>query len=197
MRLISTFRVTNKQAVPRQGGLLILAHHRAYLDPIPIQLACLRPIHFMSKQDLFEMPTIGWILRWFRAFPVSRGGASVASLRHAIALLEAGECVCMFPEGGTNQTKRLAKIMPGAALIVKRSRATVIACGIVGTDLVMPGDARLPRLRPWTKVEVIWGKPTRFPGVTSNDEILQWVGDELAELSRIGAPPGVKKADSS
>ena len=69
--------------VPRKGAVLILANHQADVDPIAVQVACPRAIHFMAKSELFEMAVIGWLIRSLEAFPVMRGEPDRASMRHA------------------------------------------------------------------------------------------------------------------
>ena len=73
MLVLGPLRVRGAERVPRSGGLLILANHIADIDPPVVQISCRRRIHFMAKSELFEIPVLRHLIRWFHAFPVKRG----------------------------------------------------------------------------------------------------------------------------
>lgn len=181
LRVCGGLRSSGEYRVPREGGLLILANHLAYLDPIPIQVTSPRLIHFMGKADLFKMGWLGAFMRWFRAFAVNPQSPDTKALRLAIQLLKEGRAVCMFPEGGTNQTGRLAPLFAGAALIARRSGAQVICCGLQNCEHMMPGDSRYP-LPCGKPVIVAWGEPKRFEPHAADEEILGWARGQLIAL---------------
>ena len=81
------------------GGVILAANHRSFLDPFLIGCCIGRPIYFVAKQELFRNPIVGWFLNCLGAFPVRRGGADEDSVDTALALLERGRPVVIFPEG--------------------------------------------------------------------------------------------------
>ena len=113
--------VRGSRRVPRKGGVLILANHIADIDPIVVQMACRRTIHFMAKSELFEIKLLGPLIRWFRAFPVKRGEPDRPSLRHAIELLSTapGGSTILITQWSVAscQNPPLASV-PGAGLLV-------------------------------------------------------------------------------
>ena len=48
------FKVTGAEYVPAEGGAIIAPNHKSMYDPFFIGLATKRPLHFMSKDALFE-----------------------------------------------------------------------------------------------------------------------------------------------
>ena len=52
----------------------------------------------MAKQELF-VPVLGYIYKTLGAFPVKRGGADRAAIKHGIEILQSGEVLAIFPEG--------------------------------------------------------------------------------------------------
>ena len=182
MLLLGPLKVRGAQHVPPSGGLLILANHIADLDPPVVQLACKRRIHFMAKSELFEMPVIKHLIRWFHAFPVKRGEPDRASIKHAIGLLHLGEAVCIFPEGELSESGRMQPLLAGAALIVRKAGVPVICCGLRNTNRVMPYRSVVPR--PgfcFTYAE--WGEPRSFSDGAEADEVIGWATQELRRLT--------------
>lgn len=182
MTLFGPLRVFGRSRIPRKGGLLILANHRADVDPIAIYLACPRPIYFMGKSELFAMPVVGSIMRAFRAFPVKRGEPDRAALKLAAAYTHLDNVVGVFPEGQLTEDGKLQPLKPGAALIVRLTECPVICCGLRRTERIMPYGKVIPRpALGW--VEVHWGEPRSFAKGTRPEEILGWVESELRHLS--------------
>src|SRR5829696_8303889 len=91
------------------GAVLLASNHRSFLDPFVIGCCLPRPIFFVAKQELFKYRPIGWILNCLGAFPIRRGESDEESLKTALALLERGEAVVIFPEGTRIRAGSLAK----------------------------------------------------------------------------------------
>lgn len=182
-------RVEGADQVPRKGPLLVVANHVTDLDPILVQFACRRPLHFMAKRELFAMPGLKTLLPWFRAYPVDTDSPDRAALRHTLRLLEAGQAVLVFPEGRLAPGPGRLPLKPGVARIARRAEAPVIVAAISGARPYMPyGTTRLRRVRPRRPAIVRWGSPRRFEG--SNDaEILAWLDAELDRLTTDGEHP--------
>lgn len=176
-------RIFGRRKVPKSGGVLILANHRADVDPILVQIACPRPVYFMAKSELFEMPILGRVIRGFRAFPVKRGEPDRDAIKRAVALLQAGECVCVFPEGELSETGEMLPLKPGVALIVRMAQVPVICLGLRNTNRILPYGAVVPRpaLR-W--VEARWGETRSFDAHVKSEEFLAWADAELRRLSK-------------
>ncbi len=171
--------------VPREGPVLILSNHIADVDPIVVQVACPRAVHFMAKSELFEMGMLGRMISWFQAFPVKRGEPDRAAMRHAIELLKMGEAVSVFPEGQLSETGELQELKAGVALIIRQAETPVICCGIRNSNKVMPYGRVLPRFS-WRRVYVEWGEERKFTKESAPEEILAWVSGQLAELTMNG-----------
>jgi len=92
-----------QEHVPRTGGVLLVANHISYADPLTFARYvwdCQRVPRFLTKSSLFEVFFVKWVLRGAGQIPVHRGAADArGSLRDAVAALEQGECVCIYPEG--------------------------------------------------------------------------------------------------
>ncbi|NLK08155.1 MAG: 1-acyl-sn-glycerol-3-phosphate acyltransferase, partial [Firmicutes bacterium] len=56
--------------IPPTGGMILASNHVSYLDPLFMGCGINRPISFMAKQELFDIPAIGWLIRKLYVFPV-------------------------------------------------------------------------------------------------------------------------------
>jgi 1-acyl-sn-glycerol-3-phosphate acyltransferase len=54
------------------GGCILAANHRSHLDPPVLNIISPRPIIFLAKKELFEVPILGWIIKKAGAIPVKR-----------------------------------------------------------------------------------------------------------------------------
>lgn len=131
-------RIGGLENVPAEGPVLVAANHLHNADPVLLAMAFPRVLYFMAKRELFGNAALGGIIRWAGAFPVDRGKADRAAIRHAEALLADGHAVAMFPEGTRSRTGRLGSGQPGAGLILLRSGVPLVPAAITGTDR-LPG----------------------------------------------------------
>ena len=101
------WRFEGLERVPPQGPLLVAGNHLSYLDPFAhayfVVRAGRRP-RFLAKQELFEIPLIGTVLRGAGQIPVKRGTGDQSPLEAASRVLAAGEVVVVYPEGTTTST---------------------------------------------------------------------------------------------
>src|SRR5918997_909960 len=112
--------------IPARGGVLLASNHRSFLDPFVIGCCLRRPIFFVAKQELFENRLKGWILNCLGAFPIRRGESDEESMKTALALLERGEAVVIFPEGTRIRRGALKGAKRGVGRLALESGAPVV-----------------------------------------------------------------------
>jgi 1-acyl-sn-glycerol-3-phosphate acyltransferase len=171
MFLFCHWQVEGRENVPRCGPLIVAPNHISYLDPPVAGSALDRQLYFMAKVELFAHPFLGWLIRQYGAFPVQRGVADRAAMRHAERLLRAGHAVLVFPDGTRSPDGRLTAGELGIALLALRTGAPVLPIGVDGTDRVMPRGTLL--MRP-ARVRIRIGPPISF--------------DDLCGPPLVGAP---------
>lgn len=183
-RLTGGFRVTGREHIPRSGPALIAANHISYLDPPAVGTALPRRTYYFAKQELFRIPLFGPLIRSCYAFPVDREGDDKQAFRYAIALLQAGELLTVFPEGARSPDGTLQPLARGAALIAARAGAPIIPCAVSGTDQVLPRGAKFLH-RGLIQVSFAPPLPTRTAAGGTKIE-LQAVTDRVAaEIARM------------
>ena len=74
----------------RKGALIIVANHASDFDP-PLLSSCVRrPVSYMAKEELFQVPVLSQAIQVYGAYPVKRGSPDRSAIRAALAQLEAG-----------------------------------------------------------------------------------------------------------
>jgi acyl-[acyl-carrier-protein]-phospholipid O-acyltransferase/long-chain-fatty-acid--[acyl-carrier-protein] ligase len=124
-RLIYRIRTHGSEHLPASGGVLLLPNHITWIDAIILQLACRRPIRFVVLDEIYHRPLLHPILRLFGAIPVSPVHAK-EGVRVAVARLQAGEVVCIFPEGELTRTGTLLRLQKGFELIARKGGVPVV-----------------------------------------------------------------------
>ncbi len=98
--------------MPAEGGVLMLGNHISWIDWAMVQMASPRPVRFVMIRSIYEK----WYLRWFFDFfgvvPIGRGHSKEA-LAMIGDLLNAGEVVCLFPEGAISRNGQLGEFKKG------------------------------------------------------------------------------------
>jgi 1-acyl-sn-glycerol-3-phosphate acyltransferase len=101
--LLFRIRWRHLDRMPAQGGVIVVINHISYVDTLLMARLIWqtgRIPRFMIKSGVFGKPVLGAIMRGSKQIPVARGTADAArSLEAAVAALEAGEAVIIYPEG--------------------------------------------------------------------------------------------------
>jgi len=150
-----------------EGGVILAANHRSFLDPFAIGACLGRPIYFVAKQELFKKPLIGWFLNCMGAFPVRRGESDEESVATALALLERGEAVVIFPEGTRIRTGSLQRPKRGVGRLALESGKPVVPIAVTGSERAREGW----KIKP-VKVHIRFGAPLMFPRVADPSPFL-------------------------
>ncbi len=192
VRPLLPLRLIGDESVPNEGPLLVVSNHLSNADPIFLEMAFPRPLFFMGKVELFRNPLFRWVLRRFGGFPVERGTADRAALRHARKVLDHGLAVALYPEGGRSLTGAMVRGLPGAGLIALQSRAPVLPVGIYGTEFYPVNGEKLPR-RPKSAprgVTIIFGETFRIPERVDGERVTAEEATRLMMLRVADLLPG-------
>jgi len=150
------YRASGYEPLEKEDGALILVNHQSFLDPLLVGLPLHRPISFLARESLFDVPVVGWILRKTHVMAINQEAPSTASLRETIRALHHGFLVGIFPEGTRTPNGALSEFKPGFAAIVRRARRPIYPVGIAGAFQALPIKSWF--LKP-TRVRIVFGKP--------------------------------------
>jgi 1-acyl-sn-glycerol-3-phosphate acyltransferase len=197
---IYRLRTVGREHIPIDGPALLVCNHVSFVDWMIIASACKRPPRFVMYHGYLKTPFVGWVFRDAKVIPISPGREDASLMEAAFeriaAELEAGEVVCLFPEGAITKDGRMNRFRPGVEKIVQRTPVPVIPVAIVGmwgSFFSRAGGAamRRPFRRVWSKIQVVIGVPLSPEGVTADG-----LGRLVAELGGF-APPEIGAAGSS
>lgn len=140
-------RVYGKEHFPKAGGVLLCSNHISELDPPVVGMTAPRPVHFIAKEELFEVPVLKTILPNINAIPIKRGMSDRNALRKGLAVLKDGNVLGLFPEGTRSKTGELGEGLAGAGFFALRTDAKVVPCAVIGS------------YKPFRTTKVIYGAP--------------------------------------
>lgn len=152
------------------GGALVICNHLSYVDAVVLQIASPRPMRFIAFAGFVKNPFMRFVFRTAGVIPVT-ANKPMKGIRLAWDAINAGELVCIFPEGAISRTGQLMRLKRGFGLISEAARAPVIPAvidGLWGSIYSFAGNKYLwksPRLKP-TPVCVIFGRPMPPADVT-------------------------------
>lgn len=156
--LIYRVRAIGVENVPKQGALVLAPNHFSQMDHFFVGVYLRRKIRFMAKSQLFGPPVLTYIYKHGGAFPVRRGHHDEEAFKTAFTILDQGEMLLVYAEGGRSRSGKLGEVKPGLGRIALESGAPVVPVAIHGSERVR----RWKRFR-FPKVTVQFGEPLSFP----------------------------------
>lgn len=125
-------RVTGLEKVPNDGAVIVIANHRSGFDPPMVGAILRRPVHFMTKAELFSYPLLPIVFKYVQAYPVHRGHPDRKAIRHSLEILNHGEVIVLFPEGHRTETGDLQKARAGVVYLAQKTNCVLLPIGITG-----------------------------------------------------------------
>src|SRR3954454_21320617 len=101
--------VEGLEHIPLEGPVLLPGNHDSHWDPVAIGVAGLRrrQIRALAKAEMWKRPVLRTILDGMGQIPIARGAGDVGALDAAIAELQGGACIGIFPEGTLSRGREL------------------------------------------------------------------------------------------
>lgn len=149
------------ERLPHDGPAILCPNHISFLDSAFLMLSVERTISFVGKAEYMDSWKTRFLFPAMGMIPIDRSGGhqSMAALDAATDVLRRGELFGIFPEGTRSRDGQLHKGRTGAARLAMAVGCPIYPVGIIGTDLIQPPDARLPKLRRSCTIRI--GRPIR------------------------------------
>jgi 1-acyl-sn-glycerol-3-phosphate acyltransferase len=172
--------------IPEHGAVVLTSNHVSYFDPLIIAGCVRRPVRFVMYYKIFQIPVLNFIFRTAGAIPIAGAKEDPEILAAAWVkiqqVLDAGEVLCIFPEGGLSKNGDMKTFRPGIERILddnsKKGGASVpvvpmALCGLWGTFFSREGGSAMSGLptRLWSKIALKIADPIPAEQVTA--QILQ------------------------
>jgi 1-acyl-sn-glycerol-3-phosphate acyltransferase len=186
LRFIYRPWVEGGEHVPAEGAAIIAGNHLTVVDSIFMPLVVDRKVTFLAKSDYFtEKGPKGWFKKWFFGgtgnVPIDRSGgkASEAALRTALAVLDGGDLLGIYPEGTRSPDGKLYRGRTGVARMALEAEVPVIPVAMIGTYEMQPPGRVIPKVR---RPGIRFGPAldfSRYYGMASDRYVLRAVTDEI------------------
>ena len=177
-RLVYRFRIVHDERLPTTGAAVLVCNHVSFVDAVLLMAASPRPIRFLMDAQIFRIPVLGWMFKLAKAIPIAPQKTDPATYEAAFAaaraVLEDGEMVCIFPEGGITRDGTLQPFKGGVMKLVEGMPDLPVIPMALGNlwgsffSRVEGGQAMVKPLRRgvWSPVSLTVGEPLRAATVT-------------------------------
>ena len=124
---------------PRQP-YVFMPNHLSTVDIWALFVAAPRPIRFIAKKQLAQIPLFGWAMAAGRFIFIDRKNPAAAkrSINLAVQRIRDGSSVVIFPEGTRSRDGLLAPFKKGGFHLAANAGVKVVPVAIRGAGHVMP-----------------------------------------------------------
>jgi 1-acyl-sn-glycerol-3-phosphate acyltransferase len=156
-------RATGLENIPATGGAVFAMTHFGYLEFALVEwqtwLHNRRRVRFMATKRAFDKPVVGSLLRGMKHIPVdmSAGGEAYAQ---AVAALERGEIIGVFPEAGVSASFTVRDLKSGAVRLAAQAGVPIIPVAVWGGQRLLTKNRKIRlRDRLGVPVDFAFGAP--------------------------------------
>ncbi len=174
LKLVYRIKVEGLENVPKGNDYIVCANHLSTLDPPMLASILPRPISFMAKQELFDIPFLRWWIDWLGSFAVNRDSLSPSTVKTVMEIKKSNWVFGIFPQGTRGEFGTITGVTKTFAGFAKITKCSVLPIGITGTQEA--------RHLPFTgNIKVKIGKP--IPYDNNPDVVVEkWI-EEIQKLT--------------
>ncbi|MFD4369063.1 lysophospholipid acyltransferase family protein [Rhodococcus sp. NPDC058521] len=182
------FTIHGAENIPAKGGAVLAVNHTGYMDftyaGIPVRNVK-RYIRFMAKKEVFDNKVSGPIMRTLKHIPVDRAAGS-DSYKAAVAYLQRGELVGVYPEATISRSFEIKDFKSGAARMALEADVPIIPIVIWGAQRVWTKGFPRRLGRTNTPISISVGKPIApyEPAADLTAEVRSTMQQQLLELQK-------------
>jgi len=177
--LILRITVDGYENVPTEKPLIVTANHFSWFDaPLLTLHLPVRPA-FLIATESQRFWFVRMFMKAFNGIPIWRGRVDREAIRRAMSVLQQGDAIGIFPEGGIDPRLRKSRMQgekiieqdryahvarydgqlthpqPGTAYLAIESQAQILPVALLGTENILNNMLRLRR----TDVTILIGQP--------------------------------------
>ena len=121
--------VKGVEHIPEEGPVIVAANHVSFVDPLIIGGVIRRPVRFIMYYKIFQIPVMKYIFKAGRAIPIASQKEDPEILKQSYLqineVLDAGDVLGIFPEGGITASGDINTFKKGIERIVDQQPAPV------------------------------------------------------------------------
>jgi 1-acyl-sn-glycerol-3-phosphate acyltransferase len=129
-RCVYRFKVRGDENIPTEGAAILVCNHVSFVDAVLLMAASPRPIRFIMDHKIFAVPVLGWMFRLAKAIPIApqKDNPAVyeAAFVQARRVLDEGDLLGVFPEGGITKDGSLGEFKGGVMKILETHPVPVV-----------------------------------------------------------------------
>ena len=129
-RTVYRFRIRGDEHIPAQGAAILVCNHVSFVDAVLLMAASPRPIRFIMDSRIFRVPVLGWLFKLGKAIPIAPQkddpGTYELAFEQARRVLDEGELLCIFPEGGITKDGSLGEFRGGVMKLLATHPVPVV-----------------------------------------------------------------------
>jgi len=129
-RIVYRFKVKGDKNIPAEGAAILVCNHVSFIDPVLLMAASPRPIRFIMDHEIFKLPVLGAFFRLAKAIPIAPQKVDAHTYEQAFArarqVLDDGDLLCIFPEGGITKTGEMGQFKGGVMKLLESNPVPVV-----------------------------------------------------------------------
>ena len=128
--VVYRFKVRGDEHIPVSGAAILVCNHVSFVDAVLLMAASPRPIRFIMDHRIFATPVLGTLFKLGKAVPIASQKEDPQAYERAFAearkVLDEGDLLCIFPEGGLTRDGQLGEFKGGVMKILKTHPVPVV-----------------------------------------------------------------------
>ena len=171
-------KIYNKEVLKEvEGPMVVVGNHKHVMDQNNVIISTRKVITYMAKKEYWDSKKTRWFFNMTGCIPVNRSIKDEEASKKALAVLNGGGNIGLFPEGTRNKTKE--KLLPfkfGAVSMAKKTGATIVPFAVVGDYKFRSKNLKIK-----------FGKPFKVEGdlEEANKKLYNIISDLMDELNNM------------
>lgn len=154
VHLLTRLEISGWENLPESGAYIMAGNHVGAMEAILMVCFAPRIIEVVGSGDIPLDPKLSPFADLYGFIPINRGEIDQRGLNEALAVLNSGGVLGVFPEGGIWEAALKAP-KPGIAWLSMKSAAPVVPIGFVGMRMALTRALKIK----FPKIKMVIGKP--------------------------------------
>lgn len=192
-----TIILENFDQIDHRKPYIMVSNHLSNAD-IPVISNLPWEMKWIAKKELFEMPILGWLLKFAGDISVDRSSSSkrAAIFQRCKYYLDRNVSVIFFPEGTRSRSGKLNKFAIGAFDLAIKEKIPILPIVLDGTQECLPKKSWIFDQNVFVKLKVLDPVPTDLYEVDQNFELMDKVRLMIAEQLSEWRGQSINEVDS-
>jgi 1-acyl-sn-glycerol-3-phosphate acyltransferase len=141
LRKYAKLEVTGEEILAERVGkpTIFISNHLSNVDGIVLNKVLQKNnVTFMAGRKLKGNPLTSLFLRIVKHISINPNSADRSAIKKALAVLNQGESILIFPEGTRSRSGSMIQAKKGFLLLARLSRADLVPIALEGTERMLP-----------------------------------------------------------